>query len=245
MKATRPPRFKADSFTCPRCDALAAQKWFDLLGVVGNGSATSLMDRERMMASTSGPRFRSPHWSASECLACQDKSIWLDDVLVYPDPRNAPIGDEQEPHEEMPEDAAVLFREAVAVLPFSRRAAAALCRASMERLVKVVDPGCPPRTPLDERLARLESRVSTSTIDLLNVLRHVGNTALHGGKEGDGSAVIYIDEEDHTIAETFFLAINTLVDELITKPRRSAELYGSLPEGVRASYEAKAGRVGG
>lgn len=161
---------------------------------------------------------------------------------MYPDPYRESMAAASEPHEDMPEGAAELFREAVAVLSFSRRAAAALCRASMERLVKSLDPECPQKTRLDERLVRIEGRVSSATIDLLNVLRHVGNTALHGEHDDDGTATIYVDEDDQTIAETFFVAINTLVDELITRPRRSAELYQKLPEGVRKSYEQKAGR---
>lgn len=183
-----------------------------------------------------------PDWSASLCFSCKDHSFWLGTSLAYPDPQTAPATGEHTPHEDMPEDAAELFREAVAVLPYSRRAAAALCRASMERLVKFLDPDCPKRISLDGRLVRLEGSVSSVTIDLLNVLRHVGNTALHGEQDDDVSATIYVDENDGTIAEAFFLAINTLVDELITRPRRSAELYGNLPESVRAAYEAKAGR---
>lgn len=240
------PKHMQPSFACPRCGALAAQEWGDLHVPSGRGGFKPLVDSQRMVTTgVTGARFVSPPWSASKCYACKDHSIWLLGSLAFPDPQSARLAGVHAPHEEMPGDAAELFREAVSVLPFSRRAAAALCRASMERLVKFLDPDCPRRTKLDERLARLEGRVSTPTIDLLNVLRHVGNTALHGEQDGDGSATIYIDEDDETIAETFFLVINTLVDELITKPRRSADLYGTLPESVRNAYEAKAGRVDG
>ncbi|MFF2842333.1 hypothetical protein [Paenarthrobacter sp. NPDC057981] len=243
---TPAPKYLNPSFACPLCGALAAQEWRDLYVSNGKGGFRYLEDRRRLdMKPAAGPQFIDPRWAASECYACGNQSIWLHGSLVYPDPLSARVAVAHAPHEEMPADAADLFREAVAVLPFSRRAAAALCRASMERLVKFLDPECPRRAKLDERLVRLEGRLSTSTIDLLNVLRHVGNTALHGEQDGDGSATIYIDEDDETIAETFFLVINTLVDELITKPRRTAELYGALPEGVRNAYESKAGRVGG
>lgn len=240
------PKYMQSSFACPLCGALAAQEWRELHVPTGRGGFGPLQNKRRLDTKpAAGPRFVDPRWAASQCYACQNHSIWLQEALVYPDPLSARIAVAHAPHEDMPEDAADLFREAVSVLPFSRRAAAALCRASMERLVKSLDADSPRRAKLDERLARLEGRVSSSTIDLLNVLRHVGNTALHGEQDGDGSATIYIDEDDETIAETFFLAINTLVDELITKPRRSAELYGALPEGVRTAYEAKARRGGG
>lgn len=240
------PKYMRPSFACPLCGALAAQEWRELYVPNGKGGFGHLQNKRQLDTQpAAGPRFIDPLWAASKCYACGNHSIWLHGSLVYPDPLSARVAVAHAPHEEMPADAADLFREAVAVLPFSRRAAAALCRASMERLVKILDPDSPRRAKLDERLVRLEGRVSTSTIDLLNVLRHVGNTALHGEQDGDGSAIIYIDEDDETIAETFFLVINTLVDELITKPRRAAELYGTLPEGVRNAYESKAGRAGG
>ncbi|MDM7991360.1 DUF4145 domain-containing protein [Arthrobacter sp. zg-Y877] len=239
----RSPIFNSPSFNCPRCGALADQEWLALFGRDSEqgGSFVELGDDEVISWKTG--RLIRPTWTASRCYSCKDHSIWLGSELVYPS--RELIEPESAPHEDMPADAAALFREAVAVLPFSRRAAAALCRASMERLVKALDPECAERTRLDERLIRLEGRVSSSTMQLLNVLRHVGNTALHGERDDDGTATIYVDEDDETIAETFFLAINTLVDELVTRPRRSQELYKALPSNVREAYERKAGSQGG
>lgn len=244
---TRSPQYMMPSFICPRCHALAGQEWYGLIRRSADGSMASTVLKDTTIVATPSPaggKVGPAEWSASKCFACKNHSIWIGATLAYPDPQKALADVVHTPHEEMPDDAAELYKEAVSVLPFSRRASAALCRASMERLVKVLDPECPKRAKLDERLARLEGRVSSTTIDLLNVLRHVGNTALHGGQDGDGSATIYIDEDDETIAETFFVVINTLVDELITKPRRSAELYNKLPAGVRHAYETKARRMG-
>lgn len=188
---------------------------------------------------------RTPAWDLARCYACKKYALWVDKALVFPDPDKLSAAAHHLPSDDMPTDTRTLFQEAVAVLPHSKRAAAALCRAAMERLVKSVDPEAPKKAKLDERLIRLEERISSSTIDILHVLRHVGNTALHGGQDGDESATIYMEEDDETIAETFFVAINVLVDELITKPKRNAALYGSLPEGVRKSYEEKAARTKG
>lgn len=244
---TPTPKYMQPSFACPRCGALAAQEWGQLHVPTGRGGFKPLQDKRQMVMGTGNerPHYEDTTWAASQCYACKDHSIWLLSSLAYPNPQTMRAVGAHAPHEDMPADAAELFREAVAVLPYSRRAAAALCRASMERLVKHLDVDSPKRAKLDERLVRLEGRVSSSTINLLNVLRHVGNTALHGEQDGDGTATIYVDEDDETIAETFFVAINTLVDELITKPRISEELYGALPEGVRKAYESKAGRGGG
>lgn len=188
---------------------------------------------------------RNPTWEVARCYSCKKYVLWVDRALVFPDADKLSAAAHHAPSDDMPADTRSLFLEAVAVLPHSKRAAAALCRAAMERLVKNVDPEAPKKAKLDERFVRLEKRISSSTIDVLNVLRHVGNTALHGGQDGDESATIYMEDDDETIAETFFVAINVLVDELITKPKRNAALYGSLPEGVRKSYEDKAARPKG
>jgi hypothetical protein len=188
---------------------------------------------------------RVPTWAAARCYSCKKYVLWVDRTLVFPDADKWNAAAYHAPSDDMPADSRSLFLEAVAVLPHSKRAAAALCRAAMERLVKYVDPEAPKKAKLDERLVRLEKRISSSTIDVLNVLRHVGNTALHGGQDGDESATIYMEDDDETIAETFFVAINVLVDELITKPSRNTALYERLPEGVRKSYEEKAARTTG
>lgn len=237
------PQLYASSFACPRCGALAAQEWTSLKGQFKGTPVFALADPSYIgYVPNRGLDEVTPLWTASRCFACKKFSIWLDRDLLFPDPHSVPQDAAHSPNVDMPEDAASLFREAVAVLPHSKRAAAALCRASLERLVKHVDSGLSGKARLDDRLVQLESRVSSSTIDILNVLRHVGNTALHGQADGDESATIYMDEDDATIAETFFVAINVLVDELITKPKRNEALYNALPEGVRASYEQKAGR---
>lgn len=197
-----------------------------------------------MVITSTGPRMNSPLWEATKCFACEDFALWVGGELAFPAVPASELPDSYEPHVDMPDDAAQLFREAVAVLPYSKRAAAALCRASMERLVKHLDPDAPVKSRLDDRLMRLEGSVSSATSKALNVLRHVGNTALHGAKDDDESAVIYLGEGDKTIPATFFYAINLLVDELITRPARSDELYDSLPPGVRASYEEKMSRQG-
>ena len=244
---THPPKHMRLSFDCPRCGAYTGQTWFDLMGHELDGTSGYVTVSDSTVVAVSAAEGGSKHvdWTASKCFSCRNYSLWLHKTLAFPDPRSALSNVANSPHEDMPQDAALLFSEAVAVLPYSRRAAAALCRASMERLVKALDPECPKQAKLDDRLVRLEQRVSSPTIDQLNVLRHVGNTALHGEKDGDGSATIYIDEDDETIATTFFAVINSLVDELISKPRQGKELYDTLPEGVRKSYEAKAGRGGG
>ncbi|PPF65451.1 hypothetical protein C5E11_00760 [Clavibacter michiganensis] len=176
-------------------------------------------------------------WRAATCSACLGSSVWRGGVSVYPPSSTLP-----DPHADMPSDAAVLYREAKDVLPHSRRAGAALARASLERLVKTLDPEAG-LIPLDRRIARLETRVSSSLWELLTVLRHVGNKAVHVEEQSDELVAFYLDEEDGTeLAEAMFDAINELVDELVTKPSRVRSYFDRLPAGVRESALGKLGK---
>lgn len=243
------PKFQASSFTCPRCHALASQEWLDIYKF-GNDSDTPFQ-----ISDGKGMKWRSEpgkgaftvsySWSASKCYSCEKHSLWINDDLAFPSEMDVEEVDVVAPSEDLPDHVVELYKEAVAVLPHSKRAAAALCRASLERLAKHLTPDLPPDLKLDGRLVHLGKSVSSTTLRALNIVRHTGNTALHGEKDGDQSAVIYLDEDDSTIATVFFMAINALADELITKPKLMDDLYGQLPDGVRSSFEAKQQKDGG
>ncbi len=75
------------------------------------------------------------------------------------------------------------------------------------------------------------------------MIRHVGNTALHGAADGDESAVIYLDGSDDTLPQMFFFAINALAEELLTRPRIAEEKFKLLPDGVRDTIARKRERI--
>jgi hypothetical protein len=161
-------------------------------------------------------------------------------MLAFPDPASKGNSNVPERSADLPPNVASLYDEAAAVLPHSRRAAAARCRAALEQLARQLTSDLPQTVKLDGRLVALSRIVSEATLQALNIVRHVGNTALHGEKDGDESAVMYLDEDDSSIAEVFFLALNALAEEKIAQPRRIQEMYETLPENVRKSFEAKA-----
>lgn len=224
------------SFNCPRCGALAGQEFGELYAETEHGQ---MGVSDRTFVPEDVPWAPDTTWSRSFCFACKESSLWIGPQLVFPDPSSATERKVPERSEDLPASAAKLYDEAVAVLPHSRRAAAALCRAAMEQLAKHLTPELPSGVKLDGRLVALSKTVSTATLQALNIVRHVGNTALHGEKDGDESAVMYLNEDDSAIAEVFFLAINALADEKITQPRRIQNLYETLPETIRNSFEAK------
>lgn len=227
------PRKGQTRFNCPKCGAFSAQDWRALNHKVGQdeygrGQFELVRDKDVMK-----------HWQASLCSGCDDHSLWIGDDLIYPVNRNG-LG-VPEPVNGMPLEVEELYREASAVLPHSRRAAAALCRASLERLTKHLTSDLPPKRSLDERLIVLSNKTTSALAKGLQFIRHAGNTALHGARDDDESAVIYMDGEESDLVELFFATINELVDELITRPERINAAYELLPKEKREAIERKMG----
>lgn len=234
-----PPAAGLASFSCPRCGALADQHRSELSMKNERGGQVYVDDDPTTDPWPEGQDDGA--WYATKCFSCKRHCLWIGDIMAYPAPLLGSDMAIAKPSEDLPEDVLELYLEAAAVLPHSKRAAAALCRAALERLVKHLTTDLPENAKLHGRLLALRDRVSSSTIKALTIVRHTGNTALHGQQDDDQSAVIYLDENDESIAGVFFTAINALVDELITKPREVDELFQTLPEGVRRSVDADQG----
>jgi Domain of unknown function (DUF4145) len=125
-----------------------------------------------------------------------------------------------DPHELMPDEIKALYEEARQVFSISKRSSAALLRLVIQELCtmsggegniykdiqKLVDDG-------------LQVHVQQA----LDIIRIVGNSAVHAGE---------IDLSDET-ARSLFGLVNDIVDELIAKPKKQAQIseqYGKLPE---------------
>lgn len=172
-------------------------------------------------------------WTSSTCTACDQSSVWRGDDLAYPRKGSAP-----RPHPDMPEAALSLYEEASEVLPISRRAAAALARASLETLLRRL-PGANPKHRLTDLIAGLQGKVTGPLWQLLTGLRYIGNTSLHGSGADEDSPLValFLEGEASEIVDPFFGAINTLVEELITQPAKIGALYEMIPESVRTQAE--------
>jgi hypothetical protein len=143
------------------------------------------------------------------------------------------------PHDRMPQGAREIYEEAQQVLPVSRRAAAALARAALERFLRDRDTRGGRRT-LDDLIAELDGQVSYPLWQLLTGLRVIGNTALHDSGQEEGLVALFLEGDAATVVEPFFAALNDLVDELIVRPERAGTYYEMLPAGIREGAERKA-----
>lgn len=154
--------------------------------------------------------------------------------MIFPPKR---VGDA--PHELMPEPVRELYEEAAAVAGVSRRAGAALARATVERLLKHLDPDAPPGAKLVKRIARINERVSTPLADQLDIVRIAGNGAVHVDDEPDEIVVIALDDkEGPALLELLLDTANQLVDELIARPARTRSFWERLPPRVREKKRA-------
>ncbi|MFR9804811.1 DUF4145 domain-containing protein [Pseudonocardia sp. RS010] len=142
----------------------------------------------------------------------------------------------------MPPDVAELFKEAAEVGAVSRRASAALARATLERLVKHLDTG--ERGTLNDRIGRLEGRVSSGLFQMLDVVRYTGNEVLHEQEAGDLAAIALDDSDGPALIEAFLDCANRLVDELITRPAQDQQLWTMLPPSIAESIRKRSGRNG-
>lgn len=234
----RHPHLHGTSFACPRCAAFAGQEWDDLVVREISHSFRPADDTRADLhrpLTAALPQTKRPDtlWRMSTCAACERASIWRGDDLIFPRTHLGAI-----PSEDMPEDVRELYEEASAVATVSRRAGAALARATLERLLKNLDPDAPRRTRLDTYIERVSRRVSTHTARMLTLIRHTGNKALHVEPNPDESIVLLLSDEDSGILDAIFVTIDSVVDELITRPRQADAYYATVPEGVRSAVEA-------
>ncbi|HEV2780786.1 MAG TPA: DUF4145 domain-containing protein [Actinophytocola sp.] len=156
------PALDKEAFVCPRCGVYAHQHW-QILGV-GEGEVVEVPGRHS---------YRSM-WKEARCSRCSKPSVWRRDQMIYPLAR---LG--AQPHADMPDEVRRLYDEASTVAAVSRRAGAALARAMVERLIKVLDPRAPKGAKLDTRIDRIRGRVSTPLGEMLEVVRYLGNKMLH------------------------------------------------------------------
>lgn len=176
-------------------------------------------------------------WTASRCLACNDATLWHGNNIVWPAPET--IG--PPPAADLPDQVRELYEEGRRVAAVSRRAGAALLRAALEQLVSVLVPG---PGNLNIKIGKLQKEVPTRLGKALDVLRHAGNGVLHDGVP-DGIAAIVIAESagESDVFDYLCGVVNRLAEEAITAPRVDDDLFGKLPEGVRAGVEQRNARV--
>ncbi|WP_160297571.1 DUF4145 domain-containing protein [Demequina salsinemoris] len=209
------------AFDCPRCGAFAHQTWQSLQVRLSGG-----------LGDYDDSRLVSGCWSASRCAQCKEWSTWREERLVYP-----AAGIVSVPHPQMPGEAKDLYEEAREVLGISRRAGTALARASLERLLRTLDADAPGNANLEMRIERISDKIPEPLAQMLTVIRVAGNSSLHVKDMPDDLMVFVLDPDETEVVDMIFESINELVEELIAKPTKVANLYAKVPESIRSRIE--------
>lgn len=208
VTSNRRPAFERPAFNCPICDAYAEMTWRH--PIYPGGGLTCL--------------------HTATCGVCKSNSVWLEQPELFgitgdPDDKRAmiwPSGWDGVPAaDDMPEAVEGIYDEARAVVQASPRAAAALLRLALERLLNGLYPDA---SNLNDaiRLAA-ENGLPRRVVDSMDVLRFNGNAAIHE----------LVREDTPETASSLFKVLNIVVRQLITEPREIDELHSALPDGVR------------
>lgn len=163
---------------------------------------------------------------ASTCAHCNEMSYWIRGVLMDPAISTAPHA-----HADLPVVCMADYNEARNVFDASPKAAGALLRLCIQKLLKEL--GQPGDNINQDIAALVRDGLPPQIQKALDVCRVVGNNAVHPGE-------IAIDENPEVVGKMFGL-INFVVEDRITRPKEVAALYDALPEGARDAIDRRDG----
>ncbi len=208
-----PPKFYTDSFHCPHCGVYSHQEWFN---------ASCSRTRSTSINRTYYDELEGI--DVSICSHCEKFALWFSRKIISPRTSSAPL-----PVENMPKDVKEDYLEARNIVSDSPRAAAALLRLSIQKLMKHLgEEG----KYIDKDIASLVEKGLPEQIQKgLDFVRIIGNNAVHPGE---------IDlTDDIDMATALFSIINMIVNVLITQEKELNSFYGKLPEGARKAIEKR------
>lgn len=210
MEKYYPPQFKEDHFHCVHCGVYASQRWGDCFYQINGSSSIA----------------RIPEMNVCRCIHCGEFSYWYDERMIVPSAAPVPTA-----HIEMPQECLSEYNEARGIVAISPRAAAALIRLALQKLMTVL--GAKGRNINDDIRTLVAQGLPAQVQQALDFCRVVGNNAVHPGE---------IDLKDTPeIAHQLFVMINFIVEDRIARPNQIAALYMQLPEGARKAIEERDG----
>lgn len=141
------------------------------------------------------------------CPICFRATVIINDKIIYPDYLII------KPNPDMPEDTKSIYLEALSIANKSPRAACALLRLSIDRLVDYLG------ASKDKKLYEKIREVAKSPLveDLLEACRLAGNKAVHPSQ-------VVIEDNDIDLVQNLAEFINVVVDLTISMPKKALEI---------------------
>lgn len=199
------PGFRQESFTCPHCNCFSEHRWRYIQ--VNNSFESDTT------ATTS--------W----CLRCRQYCFWQEQRLVWPLKSGIP-----DPIDGCPEQIKQVYNEARAIFTHSPRASSALLRLAIQLVC--VEKGLPGRDLNADIGALVKNGLSVQIQQSLDLVRVVGNNAVHPGQ------IVIEDNKDHI--EKFFGLVNLIVDMLIVQPAKVSAMFATLvPSGQQQQIASR------
>lgn len=211
------PTYGAASFTCPHCEAVTGQSWSGILRLGGDGTRTSRCQ--------SSDCRRYTVWVGKHRRGTQGYEFLEEARIIWPPVRIGP-----EPNPDLGDDIVKDYNEARAVLDRSPRAAAALLRLALQKLMRQL--GQTGENVNDDIAALVADGLRPDIQKALDIVRVTGNDAVHPGQ---------IDTDDPEIVLKLFDLINIIAEDRLTQPARISALYDELPESKRAAISDRDG----
>jgi len=205
-----PPQVGEDAFHCPHCGTYSHQSW-------------------QILSWNEGPKRKQIlEGKIGLCSKCKDYHVWIGQDIVYPAPSAAP-----KPTDDMPDKVRDDFNEARLIVDDSPKAAAALLRLAMEKLVQDLTGN--EDQSLYAGIGELveEERIDERIQKALDSVRVTGNDYVHAGE-------IY-SPDDRDTALRLFKLVNVIVELTIACEKMIEEAYNEIPENKMDGIEQRDG----
>ncbi|MGH1382603.1 MAG: DUF4145 domain-containing protein [Shewanella xiamenensis] len=207
MSKYYPPTFEGENFHCIKCGVYAKQSWHPMV-IVNHGRS---------------------EFMASSCHHCWEFCFWYKGRMIVPSEAPVPPA-----HLDLPENCQEEYAEARDIVARSPRAAAALLRLCVQKLM--IELGEKGKNINDDIGSLVKKGLPVEVQQALDYCRVIGNNGVHPGEiELSG---------DPAIAHSIFEMINFIVEDRISRPKKIADLYGKLPEGALKAVEKRDGNNG-
>lgn len=257
MNKSAEPAINLNAFTCPHCEAYAAQDWYitaadKLPGVPtvqtaaiialirnakikGSGTITS----EEHSAVQRAVTLKKPllSWSGNNAYDCLLHNVFVSSchrcrqlgIWLYEQLIYPAKQATVAPNADLDPDIQADFNEARQIVHQSPRGAAALLRLALQKLcVQLGEPG----KNIDSDIASLFAKGLDPHMQMaLDSVRVIGNEAVHPGS---------LDlRDDKDTALFIFELLNAIADQMITRPKAIKNMYDRIPQAKRDGIDAR------
>ncbi|SFR30372.1 DUF4145 domain-containing protein [Halorubrum sodomense] len=217
---------KPRSFECPHCGAYARQYKGETYWLKKEKEITDQFteDNVNRLANTKDMNHLN-NYSIYRCESCGKYSIWKLGEQLHPKDTTAP-----DPHDDLPTNIHRDYNEAAAVVDESPRAAAALLRLAIEKLVAHLGAE---GGSLHQQIGDLVERgeISSNVQKALDSVRVIGNESVHPG--------VMDMEDDRETVTVLFKLINIIVEETIAREKMIDDMYSHLPENKKEGIDSR------